>query len=253
MAPELTQELAQNVRDIALGAGEAILTTAQTPITVEKKKDQSPVTAADRAAHEYIVSRLAELTPTITIVSEEGDHILSSQDFPFWLVDPLDGTKEFIAGNGEYTVNIALIRQRQPVLGVVHSPSIQQTFFSFGPGKAFRQNGGGQPALINTRTPDPVSLMALTSRSHLEDQTKNFLKQKQVTAIRQLGSSFKFCEIAAGAADIYPRFGPTMEWDTAAGHAILVAAGGRVTTVEGNSLDYAKPGFKNPGFIAYGV
>lgn len=253
MTLELTKELAERVRDIALGAGKAIQAAAQLPITVEKKGDQSPITAADRAAHEHIVSRLAVLTPTITIISEEGDHALSDADQPFWLVDPLDGTKEFIAGNGEYTVNIALINQRTPVLGVVHSPDLEQTFFSFGPSSAFRQNGQGSPASIRTRAFDANSVTALISRSHLDDRTTSFLEKRQVKTIRQMGSSIKFCLIAAGDADLYPRYAPTMEWDTAAGHAILAAAGGQVTTTDGKALTYGKPDFKNPGFIACGA
>lgn len=253
VTPELTKDFAKQVRDIALTAGEEILRVAQAPITASKKDDQSPVTAADHVANQLIVARLAQLTPTVAIVSEEGDQVLDNPDRPFWLVDPLDGTKEFIAGNGEYTVNIALIEQRRPVLGVIHTPTQRRTYFSFGRNKAFRQDDDGNVVPITSRPVNAQKVTAAISRSHLDKTTQQYLEQQGVTATRQMGSSIKFCLIAEGDADIYPRFGPTMEWDTAAGHAILIAAGGDVTTTDGSALIYAKPGFRNPGFIARGL
>lgn len=224
---------------------------AQSPLKVDHKTDRSPVTAADQAANDLIVAALAQLTPKIPIVSEEGDTNLDQPDRPFWLVDPLDGTKEFIAGNGEFTVNIALIENRAPVLGVVYAPALDRLFFSTGPDHAF-QYRDGRPVRIRTRDADPTALVALASRSHLDDRTQAYLKEHAIAEIKQIGSSLKFCLIAAGEADIYPRFGPTMEWDTAAGHAILAAAGGSVTTVDGGPFLYAKRSLRNPDFVARG-
>ncbi len=249
MFPILSQKFAEDVCDIALQAGEAIRAIAQAPFAIDKKADRSPVTAADRAANDLIVAALQRLTPDHVIVSEEGEQTLENPDQPFWLVDPLDGTKEFLAGNGEYTVNIALIDRHQPVMGVVHAPAKKQTYLSFGPGKAFQVTGGKalNPIAVRQR---PNAIVALASRSHLDDKTTAYLDERHIADVRRMGSSLKFCIIAAGEADLYPRFGPTMEWDTAAGHAILLAAGGNVMTTDGKPLRYGKPGFRNPDFIA---
>lgn len=250
---ELPLKITEDLCAIALRAGAAIMTIAESPLKVDRKPDQSPITAADQAANDVIVAALHRLTPTIPVVSEEGDKRLDEPDQPFWLVDPLDGTKEFIAGNGEFTVNIALIDKRVPILGVVYAPAIERLFFASGPGNAFQQRGAGQPIAINARTASPDAVVALASRSHLDDRTQAYLAECRVADIRQMGSSLKFCLIAAGEADLYPRFGPTMEWDTAAGHAVLAAAGGSVTTLDGGPFLYAKAGLKNPDFIARGA
>ena len=236
---------------IARQAGDAIMAIAQSPLKVDQKTDQSPVTAADCAANYLIVAALTELTPGIPIVSEEGETRLDQPDQPFWLVDPLDGTKEFIAGNGEFTVNIALIENRMPVLGVVYAPALDRLFSSTGPNRAF-QHRDGVAVRIQVRDADPNALVAVASRSHLDERTQAYLKQHAIADIRQIGSSLKFCLIAAGEADLYPRFGPTMEWDTAAGHAILAAAGGSLTTIDGGPFLYAKESLRNPDFVAWG-
>ena len=236
------------IRDLAIRAGAAILAVA--PTTVRRKADQSPLTLADEASDAVIVPALAGLTPDIPIVSEERTPpVLSGPRF--WLVDPLDGTKEFIAGNGEYTVNIALIEHGAPTLGVVHVPSLGQTYYAAGPGQVFRVTGDGAPVAIAARQ-RPIQAIALASRSHGDPATAAFLAREGISEIRRAGSALKFCLIAAGEADLYPRFTPTMEWDTAAGHAVLAAAGGSLSTVDGRPLTYGKPGFRNPDFIARG-
>ncbi|HZC27874.1 MAG TPA: 3'(2'),5'-bisphosphate nucleotidase CysQ, partial [Actinopolymorphaceae bacterium] len=169
----------------------------------------------------------------------------------FWLVDPLDGTKEFLSHNGEFTVNIALVESGTPTLGVVHLPAVGLTYLG-APGVASMTDGGTAPRPLGVVDAPSDGIRALVSRSHLDPDTEHWLAGVDVASYVQAGSSLKFCRIAEGAADVYPRFGRTMEWDTAAGHAVLVAAGGSVRTTSGEPLGYAKPGFENPPFIAYG-
>ncbi len=253
MAPEPFDQTIDDLCDIARRAGDAIMAIAASSLAITRKADHSPVTLADTTANDLIVAGLTDLTPDIPVVSEEGAHILDEPDQPFWLVDPLDGTKEFIAGNGEFTVNIALVQQREPTLGVIYAPAKDRMFFSSSPGQAFQQVGSAPPERIKARTAIPGSLVALASRSHLDERTQEFLRKANVTDIRQMGSSLKLALIAAGEADIYPRFGPTMEWDIAAGHAILIAAGGSLTKTDGSPLHYAKSDLRNPDFVARGT
>jgi len=247
------------LRDLAKRAGAAILDIYRGEIAVETKLDNSPVTAADLAADEVIEAGLAALTPDIAVISEEafdGKPLPERFDDRFWLVDPLDGTREFIDRNGDFTVNIALIEHRRPILGVIHIP-VQATTYSglrdcAGAG-AWREEEGGRPHAVAVRRPPPAGLSVAVSRSHLNAATRRYLEGLKVARRHQAGSSLKFCVVAAGEVDIYPRLGPTMEWDTAAGHAILCAAGGSVRTEDGAELLYAKPGLKNPNFIARGA
>jgi 3'(2'), 5'-bisphosphate nucleotidase len=217
------------------------------------KEDRSPVTAADGAGEEVILAALAKLTPDIPIVAEESvaaGRIPEVGDGPFWLVDPLDGTKEFISKNGEFTVNIALIQGQEPVLGVVLAPALGKVWWGArGLGATARDGTSSAPRPITVRT-KPASLVAVASRSHADPETEAFLDAAGVAERISAGSSLKFCLVAEGKADLYPRFGRTMEWDTAAGHAVLSAAGGRVTTRDGAPFVYRKPGFENPDFIA---
>lgn len=209
-----------------------------------------PITAADQAAHDVIFSKLSNLTPTIPIVSEEGD--LQEVDGPeFWLVDPLDGTKEFIQRNGEFTVNIALIQNGTPILGVVCVPKLGLTYASIVGEGAFKIVLNGQPKPIQVNLKMDNGMIVVGSRNHSNSSDENkFLSHVTNSQLIQVGSSLKFCLIAEGAAHIYPRFGRTMEWDTAAGQAILMAAGGLVTSTQGLLLSYGKKGFENPHFIA---
>jgi 3'(2'), 5'-bisphosphate nucleotidase len=237
-------------------AGAVILEHYQGDVAVRAKADASPVTAADEAAEAVILARLAELTPEIPVVAEEtvaAGHVPEIGDGPFWLVDPLDGTKEFLSRNGEFTVNIALIEGREPILGVVLAPARDQAWWGArGRGATARDADGGTHAIAVRKAP-AGGLVAIASRSHRDAETQAFLDQAGVGKCISAGSSLKFCLVAEGKADLYPRFGRTMEWDVAAGHAVLAAAGGRVTTRAGAPLLYRKPGFENPPFIARGA
>ncbi len=245
--------------EIARAAGAAILSHYQTPTAVELKADGSPVTAADRAAEAVILPALAALTPAVPVVSEEADPPAAAAaidpDQPFWLVDPLDGTKEFLNRNGEFTVNIALVQARTPVLGVVYAPAIDRLFAGALPGLALMWGPEAAEQPIAVRTPPATGVVVVESRSHGDRAAiDRFLDGRPVGGRRAVGSSLKFCEIARGAADLYPRFGPTHEWDTAAGQAVLAAAGGRTVTENGAPLGYGKANFLNPPwFLASGA
>lgn len=237
-------------------AGSAVVMEHYAKATeVTMKADRSPVTAADGAAEKVILAMLAELTPDIPVVAEEAasaGQIPDVGDRPFWLVDPLDGTKEFISKNGEFTVNIALIEARQPILGVVIAPAIGKAWWGALGHGATKREADGSVVDIKVRTPKAGAAVAVASRSHRDDQTNAWLEAKGITDTVAAGSSLKFCLVADATADYYPRFGPTMEWDTGAGHAVLAAAGGRVTTIEGAPFLYNKVDFRNSGFIAIG-
>jgi 3'(2'), 5'-bisphosphate nucleotidase len=229
--------------DAAKEAGREILRVYASDFAVTHKDDRSPVTAADHAAQDVILARLA--ATGIPVVSEE--HPLPDTAAPrFWLVDPLDGTKEFVARNDEFSVNIALVEDRFPVLGVIHAPVTDVTWGA-ADGRAARD---GTP--IEAR-PAPERLVVIHSRSHVNSaKLAAFLDGTQVAERRIAGSATKFCFVAQGDADLYPRLGPTSEWDTAAGQAILEAAGGSVRDLDGRRLSYGKPSFLNPSFAARG-
>ncbi|MBM3487778.1 MAG: 3'(2'),5'-bisphosphate nucleotidase CysQ, partial [Alphaproteobacteria bacterium] len=236
---------------LALEAGAVILRHYGGAFEVRSKRDSSPVTLADEEAERLIVAGLRALTPAIPVVAEEevaAGAVTSVGDQPFWLVDPLDGTKEFVARNGEFTVNIALVAAGVPVLGVVHAPARSLTYTAHGPGTAMRAIGGGAPASIAVRAPPADGIVVVSSRSHNDrERLRGLVGERPVAAWQILGSSLKFCHLAEGAADLYPRYGATSEWDTAAGHAVLAAAGGAVATLDGGPLGYGKPGFLNGG------
>lgn len=242
------------VAEIARAAGVAILEVYGDDFTVAMKDDSSPVTAADERSEAIIVEQLRSLTPEIPIVSEEaaGQRIDVSAVPSFWLVDPLDGTKEFIGRNGEFTVNIALIEHGEPVLGVVYAPALGRLFAgAAGDGAHLYDADGRRP--ISVRVVPPEGATVVSSRSHGDaDALAGFLSGRLVAASATAGSSLKFCLLAAGEADLYPRLGRTMEWDTAAGDAVLRAAGGTVRDIGGRQLRYGKPGFENPHFVAAG-
>ncbi len=261
------EALVEHLKRIALLAGIEIMTVYSSDFTAEVKSDQSPVTEADKRAEKIILRELALITPDVPVISEEAasmGHIPSVTDV-FFLVDPLDGTKEFINRNSEFTVNIALIENGTPSLGVVYAPALPRMFFSFGEGHAFEQkvdpsNVQSSPEKsdrrsIRVRKPPAGGLTAVTSRSHRSEKTDEYLRQYNIGEFLSAGSSLKFCLVAAGEADIYPRHGTTMEWDTAAGNAILIGAGGHVTELSGTRLIYGKSqlGFKNPYFVAFGA
>lgn len=250
--------LLNELREIALGAGNITLRhfESDTDINVDRKVDDSPVTIADREAEEYITAKLRALTPEIPVVGEEAVSAGVIPDISkgtFWLVDPLDGTKEFISGSGEFTVNIALIENGTPTMGVVYTPVAKEMYAAAGPGTAVLSIDGGADAPIATRDLPGEGITIIGSRRHGDpEKLEAFLAGRKVAEQLSRGSSLKFCAVAAGRADIYPRFGPTCEWDTAAGDAVLRAAGGRVVDTSGNPLLYGKTDdrFLNPEFIA---
>ncbi len=241
---------------MAHDSGAKIMEIYATDFDVSRKADDSPVTEADIAAEAIILPALRALTPHFSIVAEEAHSRGDAPDVgdsPFWLVDPLDGTKEFLNRNGEFTVNIGLIVARMPVLGVIYAPALDETFTGIAGIGATRAVKGGAPAPISVRAVPPDGVTVLASRRHGDPDTlAAFLRVRALAGIKNAGSSLKFCLLAAGEADVYPRFGNTWEWDTAAGHAILLAAGGLVTTEDGAPLGYAKDPLLNPHFIAWG-
>ena len=239
---------------LAEAAGREILAIYATDFEIQTKDDRSPVTAADLRADAVILDGLRTHAPDIAVISEESINqgiISDLASAPFFLVDPLDGTREFINRNGEFTVNIALIENATPVLGVVHLPVFGTTYWA--DTMAYRQRQGETPEPIQCRQPPGAGLTAIISRSHHDHRTRDYLKQINIAESLVSGSSLKLCKIAEGNADLYPRFGRTMEWDIAAGHAILIAAGGSIRTLDETPLRYGKPGFYNPDFIACGA
>ncbi len=251
----ISLDLLEQVGDIAKRAGQEILKVYETDFAVEEKSDSSPVTEADKVAEDLIIRTIRqEITDQYPIISEEAFADGNAPDvsgMPFWLVDPLDGTKEFISKNGEFTVNIALIDAGRPALGVIHAPVPGKTYWGASTG-AFAQTGDQEERVIKCRQAPADGLVAMVSRSHKTPEVDTFLADYNVATETSTGSALKFCLIAEGSADIYPRLGRTMEWDTAAGHAVLNFAGGAVTGVDGNELNYGKPGFENPHFVARG-
>ena len=253
MLPEL--DLLDSVIPIARAAGAIVMDVYATDFAVRGKVDASPVTDADHRAEASIEAALARIAPGVPIVSEEAacaGRIPTVED-RFWLVDPLDGTREFIDRNGEFTVNIALVERHSPVLGVVLAPALGRLFAGLVGTGAFVEDASGRRSAVGCRRVPAAGLTVVSSRLHGDDQALDtFLAARVVAARACAGSSLKFCLVATGEADLYPRFGRTMEWDTAAGHAVLRAAGGRVSVIGGNELGYGKPGFVNPPFVATG-
>ncbi|MCB1563753.1 MAG: 3'(2'),5'-bisphosphate nucleotidase CysQ [Alphaproteobacteria bacterium] len=248
------------VRRIALEAGEITLRYFEDiePSHAEEKADGSPVTIADQETEALITERLAALTPGVPVVGEESVALGTAPDPHgheyFWLVDALDGTKEFISGGGDFTVNIALIRTGVPVLGVVYAPACGELYTGCGAGTAVRWlEETGKDKEIHVRTPPKDGLTVVASRRHGDDKRLDrFLAEFKIEKLIKRGSSLKLCAVACGKADIYPRLGPTSEWDTAAGDAVLRAAGGILTDLDGKPLLYggARPKFRNPEFVA---
>jgi 3'(2'), 5'-bisphosphate nucleotidase len=240
----------------ALAGGEQVMRVYADPFEVVQKDDRTPVTEADLASERAIVAILSEAVPDIPIVSEETvpEAGFASPAARFWCVDPLDGTKEFIARNDEFSVLISLVEHGWPVLGVVHGPAVGLTYIAHGPGTAMRRRNGGDFVPIRARMPPPEGIVVVHSRSHENSRRlAEYFQDRRVVERKQCGSALKFGVLAAGEADLYPRFGTTMEWDTAAGQAVLEAAGGHVFDLTGGPLTYGKPGLKNDGFVAWGA
>ena len=250
----MTDDLADSITLIARAAGGAIMKYYHPNIVIENKADDSPVTVADREANDLIVRALTRLTPNIPIVAEESVTTEQYAESPseFWLVDPLDGTKEFIKRNGDFTVNIALIQRGKPVIGVVHPPAQGTAYIGVNRERALFEDQCGQRREIKVRSVNLDHPIIVVSRSHRSAATDEYLSHFKSYEEIPRGSSLKLCAVATGEADLYPRLGRTMEWDIAAGHAVLIAAGGRIKTIDGQELCYGKPGLVHPHFIASG-
>ena len=247
--------LLESAIGIATEAGRAIMEIYRRDFDVELKDDRTPLTEADRAAHAIIVNGLAGLTDPLPVLSEEsaGEDIEDRRQWDrFWLVDPLDGTKEFIKRNGEFTVNIALIEQHKPVLGVVVAPALGTVYAGDTGLGAFCEHSGARKP-IRVRRPAASPLRVVGSRSHANPDLAAFLDALGPHELKPMGSSLKICLVAAGEADLYPRLGPTSEWDTAAAEAVLISAGGSMMDLTGQPLTYnARESMLNPHFLALG-
>ncbi|HMP75601.1 MAG TPA: 3'(2'),5'-bisphosphate nucleotidase CysQ [Kiritimatiellia bacterium] len=246
--------LLPSLLQLARDAGSAIMRIYDSPGAIQQKADTSPLTLADLAAHHILIRGLKALTPDIPVVSEEEEdsHAHRKPTGQFWIIDPLDGTKEFIAHNGEFTVNIALVENGFPLLGVVYAPALEALYWSE-PGRgAYREQGREKRAIHVAADTAGRALRVVASKSHLDDATRAFINELGPHELVQAGSSLKFCRVAEGSADVYPRLGPTCEWDTAAAQAVVEAAGGSVKKLDASRLNYGKPDKLNPHFVVRG-
>lgn len=249
----------ETVIAVAKEAGAAIMKVYATNFDVERKSDDSPLTQADLAAHHVIVQALKQLTPDIPVLSEESDQMPAEQrnSWPmYWLIDPLDGTREFIKRNGEFTVNIALINNHVSVLGVVYAPVTELLYYAMAGQGAYKQSKNFAPQRIQTASLNIENVIVAGSRSHSDHKLQQFLTNLHIKTgttpeLIHMGSSLKICLVADGGAHVYPRLGPTSEWDTAAAHCVLTEAGGDILDLQGNSLRYnTKTSLLNPSFFA---
>ncbi|NKB77865.1 MAG: 3'(2'),5'-bisphosphate nucleotidase CysQ [Gammaproteobacteria bacterium] len=259
MTELLNEALLSEILDIAIDAGKEILDVYENEFDVEIKGDGSPLTMADQHAHNLIEHRLGKLETVIPVLSEEssGKVFEKRRNWQrFWLVDPLDGTKEFVKRNGEFTVNIALIENGMPILGVVHTPVRAISHYAALGLGAFRCEANGEVNPIHVRKSTREVMTMVASRSHagadVEKYQKNLEKDAGEVQVTNMGSSLKICLVAEGKADIYPRLGPTSEWDTAAAHCVLMVAGGKMVDITGKPLEYNKQNILNPWFLACG-
>jgi 3'(2'), 5'-bisphosphate nucleotidase len=254
------KSLCDSCVEIARDAGRKILDIYNTEFDIEHKDDKSPLTNADMASHHTILQALTALTPDIPVLSEESAKLPFDQRKQwsvYWLVDPLDGTREFIKRNGEFTVNIALINNHKSVLGVIHVPVLDIDYFAWEGGGAFKAEHGGEAATISVKSLDDNKLVVAGSRSHGSEEMQNYLKKLSASYdkidMMSMGSSLKFCLVAEGKADLYPRLGLTSEWDTAAAQCIVEEAGGHVTRTDMSKLEYnTKDSLLNPFFFVFG-
>jgi 3'(2'), 5'-bisphosphate nucleotidase len=265
MRAEDYPRLVEALLPAVLAAGRVEMSHFKAGVVVETKADTTPVTAADREAEAVLIEGLKRAAPGVPVIAEEAvaaGRVPAVAD-AFFLVDPLDGTRAFIKSSPEFTINVGLVEGDRPVFGIIYAPALGLLFATLAPDKAVEVHVSPDAAvtrlsecelnLMHTREPDPKALVAFASRTHATESTEAFLSRLPIAEKRKASSSLKFCLIARGEADLYARLGETSEWDTAAGHAILAAAGGSVTTVEGAPLRYAKKeaGFANPHFVAW--
>ena len=247
------------MRRLAIEAGALIMEVhAARSATVRSKPDLSPVTEADEMSEALITAGLRAVFPEVAIVSEEETETHAGNHSNFLIVDPLDGTKEFIEGREDFTVNIAYVENGMPLRGVVFAPAKGRLFYNLPDGSSVEEDGPfgsestGRQTLLSVSVPDNTSLRVVASKSHRDRATDDYLAGYKISELKSAGSSLKFCLVASGEADLYPRLGRTMEWDTAAGDAVLRGAGGIVVKLEDHAvLTYGKPGFENPFFIAH--
>ncbi|WP_372891169.1 3'(2'),5'-bisphosphate nucleotidase CysQ [Rhodosalinus sp.] len=257
------ERLTEVMRRLALEAGDRIMDFyGAAGVEVRAKDDESPVTAADEAADALIAEGLRAAFPDVPLVTEEQADTHAQEIDTFLIVDPLDGTKEFVKRRGDFTVNIAYVEHGLPVRGVVYAPARKRLFYTTATGRALEETTDdrgahdpetvGETRRIAVATPDNAALRVVASKSHRDAETDAYIARYEVADTKSAGSSLKFCLLATGEADLYPRLGRTMEWDTAAGHAVLAGAGGAVVRFDDHTqLTYGKPGFANPFFIAY--
>lgn len=250
------KELHEPVIEVARLAGKRILTVYETAFEVTKKEDKSPLTEADMAAHSVITAGLANLMPSLPILSEEGpsiDYAVRRRWQTYWLIDPLDGTREFVKRNGEFSVNIALVENHQPVLGVVYAPVLDHLYFASRHNGAYKQSGGRDVEAIHVSETAHEPLRVAGSRSHSSSRLGMYLDRLGEYELISMGSSLKACLIAEGRVDLYPRLGPTSEWDTAAAQCVVEEAGGAITAMDMQPLRYnTKESLLNPHFFVFG-
>jgi len=265
MKAEDCRQLVDDLLPAVLAAGRIEMRHFNAGVEVETKADTTPVTVADHEAEAVLTEGLHKVAPGIPVIAEEAVAAgrVPAIEKSFFLVDPLDGTRAFIKRSPEFTINIGLIEEHRPVFGIIYVPALEQLYATLGPGEAVEVSIAPDAQVksladckatpLKGRDPDPKALIAFASRSHASETTEAFLKRLPIAEKRKASSSLKFCLIAKGEADLYARLGQTSEWDTAAGHAILAAAGGSVTTVDGAPLRYGKSDgrFANPHFIAW--
>ncbi len=252
-------QLEKVMRRLALEAGDRIMAIYESDdFDIRSKSDASPVTAADEAADALISKGLREAFPDVTLITEEQADSHERKADTFLIVDPLDGTKEFIKRRGDFTVNIAYVDSGVPVRGVVYAPAKRRLFFTDAAGNSveevgpFQKDAVGTLRPIHVSEPDNDALVVVASKSHRDQATDDYIAKYATAGMTGAGSSLKFCLVATGEADLYPRLGRTMEWDTAAGHAVLAGAGGKVVRFDDHTpLTYGKPGYENPFFIAH--
>ncbi|WP_323035192.1 3'(2'),5'-bisphosphate nucleotidase CysQ [Pararhodobacter sp.] len=256
MTQEFYQRIETAFRAIALQAGDVIMEVYARPdFEARSKADDSPVTEADEAADELIRAELAKMFPDVAVVTEELSESHAIKADRFIIVDPLDGTKEFVKRRGDFTVNIALVENGVPVRGVVYAPAKDRLFYTRADGSSVEEaapfgDTAGPLSALHVSTPDNDALLVVASKSHRDAATDDYINRFKVKDAKSAGSSLKFCLVATGEADFYPRLGRTMEWDTAAGHAVVAGAGGQVLRFDDHTpLTYGKPGYENPFFL----
>ncbi len=247
--------LERRVCELARQAGEKIMQFYEAGAVITWKKDASPLTSADSASHAFLMEALRFLTPEIPVVSEESNEAINgfvAANTSFWLVDPLDGTKEFIKRTSQFTVNVAFIEAGQPMVGVVYAPALKLIYYGSKNSGSWRKAGAERPARISTRRADASRMSVVASKDHAGPLVSAMLARLRNPQLQSMGSSLKFCLAAEGKADIYLRDLPTMEWDAAAAQCVVEAAGGGVYSLDGEPLRYGKPGLKNPAIMTVG-